>query len=163
MRRQLTALFAISVVLSCAACAFNEKPSSEESAAGDGRVSAYGNIRDLGEKGGNRFLSIDYVEWISQEECKRRLKAGTLDPVETECDIDYHIVNESKRLRELGVADPVEILIQRPSRFPETMSWDELSRIWRFRDEEARELWDGLWQIRRRDGLVERIEWVYLP
>jgi hypothetical protein len=43
------------------------------------------------------------------------------------------------------------------------MSWDELSRIWRLRDEEARELWDGLWQIRRRDGLVERIEWVYLP
>jgi len=137
--------------------------SSAESVTDDGRIAAFGQIRDLGIKDGRRYLNIDYVEWLSREECERRVKSGALDPDEAECDLDFHIVNQNERIREFGVAEGVEIAIQRPSRFPETLSWDELSKIWRHREDDTRELWDGLWQIRRRDDKVERIEWFYTP
>jgi hypothetical protein len=142
-----------------------EPLSSAERLAEDGRIEAFGHITALGAKDGHRYLSIDYGEWISEPECRRRVAAGTLtDLDESDCEVDaLRYVNQNPRVREFEVAQDVEISIQRPSAPPRPMSWEGLSKLFRDRNEQTRELWDGLWRIGRRGKQVERIDWVYTP
>ena len=143
-----------------------ETLSSAESITSDGLITAYGEINDVGNKDGRRFLRIDYGEWISEKECKRRVNAGTLDLDEADCEVDsLRYVNQNPKLREFTVADDVQIAIPHPtpSRSNKMMSWEQFVKMERTRTEDMRELWDGLWKIYRRDKMVERIEWVYTP
>ena len=131
----------------------------------DGSITAYGVITDLGIKEGKRFLRIDYVEWLSEEECERRVATGTVaDLTDSDCSIDsLRVVNQNPRVREFSVADPVRIRVMRTPQRTETLSWDALTGIFRARAAERRELWDGLWEVHRRGPLIERIDWLYQP
>ena len=141
-----------------------EKLSSAEWVTKDGRIAAYGDIKGIGEKEGRRFLRIDYGEWISEKECRRRVAAGTLNMDESDCEVDsLRYVNQNPKVREFTVADDVEVVIPHPSRSTKTMTWDRFTEMRGGRSEDTRELWDGLWQIYRRDKTVERIEWAYTP
>jgi len=136
-----------------------------ERLAEDGRIEAFGHITALGTEGGHRYLSIDYGEWISESECRRRVAAGTLVGLdESDCEVDaLRYVNENPRVRDFEVDPQVAIRIQRPSEAPQQTSWEALSRIFRDRTAETGELWDGLWLIGRRGKQIERIDWVYMP
>lgn len=141
-----------------------EKLSSAESIASDGQIAAYGDIKDVGNKEGRRFLSIDYGEWISEKECRRRVKAGKLDLDAAECEVDsLRYVNQNPKLREFTVADDVQIVILHPSRPTKMMSWNQFVKMERTRAEDTQELWDGLWKIYRRGKTIKRIEWTYTP
>jgi hypothetical protein len=141
-----------------------EKLSSAESVTTDGRIDAYGTIDDVGEKNGHRYLNIDYGEWISEEECRRRVEAGTLDLDENDCEVDsLRYADQNPKLGRFGVADDAQISILRPSLPIKSMTWDQFAEMWRTRTESTRELWDGIWHIYRRGDLVDRIEWVYTP
>ena len=142
------------------------KLSSAESITSDGWIAAYGDLKDVDNKDGRRFLSIDYGEWISEKECKRRVKAGTLGLDEADCDVDsLRYVNQNPKLREFTVADDVQIEISHPStsRPTKMMNWDQFVKMKRTRADNTRELWDGLWKIYRSGKIIKRIEWVYTP
>lgn len=143
----------------------SEPLSSAERLAEDGRIEAFGDITALGTEDGRRTLSIDYGEWISESECRRRVAAGTLAGLDkSDCEIDaLRYVNQNPQVRDFDVDQRVRITIQRPSAPPEQMSWEALSKIFRDRDGQTRELWDGLWRIGRRGRTIERIDWVYMP
>ncbi len=143
-----------------------ETLSSAESIASDGQITAYGEIKDVGNKDGRRFLSIDYGEWISEKECKRRVKAGSLNLDEADCEVDsLRYINQNPKLRQFTVADDVQIVIPHPSpsRPTKKMSWDQFVKMERTRSEDTRELWDGLWKIFRSGKIIKRIEWAYTP
>jgi hypothetical protein len=139
--------------------------SSAESRTEDGLVSAYGDITGIGVRNGRRFLAIDYVELVSEEECKRRVAAGILDDLTADdCEVDsLRFVNQNPKVRELTVSDTARIRIPHPSRGNRTLSWTQLERLFDERSDATRELWDGLWQIARRGDVIERIDWVYTP
>lgn len=138
--------------------------SSAEWVTDDGRVAAYGEIQAVVEKQGRKFLTIDFGEWITEEECRRRVRAGSLDLDEADCEVDsLRYDNQNPTLREFAVADDVEILIAHPSRPAQIMAWHEFAELQHVRADDKRELWDGLWRIFRRGNTVERIEWIYTP
>ncbi len=140
-----------------------EQLSSAEWMTDDGRIAAYGYIRSLGVKDGKRFLKIDYVEWLSESECRRRVRAGALKWAEDECETEVRIMNENPHVRRFAVSTGVEITCQYPDQPVKLLSWEKFTGMWRTRAKETRELRDGLWKIERRDSVVERIEWVWLP
>jgi hypothetical protein len=138
--------------------------SSAEWVTDDGRVAAYGEIQAVVEKQGRKFLTIDFGEWITEEECRRRVRAGSLDLDEADCEVDsLRYDNHNPTLREFAVADDVEIVIEHPSRPAQIMAWHEFAELQHVRSDDTRELWDGLWRILRRGNTVERIEWTYTP
>ncbi len=138
--------------------------SSAEWIAGGGHIAAYGNIKDLsGKDEGRRYLHIDYVEWLSEDDCRQRVKSGVLQWDIDECDLEVRILNENPQVRKFTVADDVRIIYHYPGQPARTMTWDRLTVFWQERAEDTRELWDGLWKIHRRDGVVEMMEWIYLP
>jgi hypothetical protein len=140
-----------------------KKLSSAEWIDDGGRIAAYGIIKSLGIKEGKPYLGIDYVEWLSEEECRRRIKAGTLKWDEDECEVEVRILNENPLIRSFSVSRDVEIICQYPDQPPKSLSWHNLTEIWRARTRDTEELREGLWKIERRDGVIERMEWVWLP
>lgn len=137
--------------------------SSAERREDDGRISAYGYVSDLRIKDGRWYLSIDYVEWLSQEECQRRVRAGVLDWDAAECEAEVRIVNTNPELRKFALGKSVAIIIKYPERPVSTLSPQKLSEVWHAPSDETAELREGLWQILRRGNVVERLEWVYVP
>ena len=137
--------------------------SSAEPVADGGLIAAYGFIRDLGAAGGQQYLRFDRVEWLSEDECRRRVNAGILNWNAEDCDNDVRIFNEDDEAVNFDVSDNVEIAYQYPRQTPRTLSWEALAGTWRARTPDTGDLWDGLWRLYRRDGMVERIEWVWLP
>ncbi len=141
-----------------------DKLSSAESVTAAGRIAVYGTIDDVGEKDGHRFLSIDFGEWITEEECRHRVEGGTLVLGESDCEVDpLRYADQNPKLRRFGVADDAQIRIPRPSLPTKSMTWGQFAEMWRARTESTRELWDGIWHIYWRGDLIDRIEWVYTP
>lgn len=113
--------------------------SSAEWIAEDGRIAAYGEVKDVGEKERRRFLGIDYGTWISEEECKRGVAAGTLDMDESDCEVDsLRYVNQNPKVRKFAVAGDVEVVIPHPSRPTKMMTWGQFAKLWRARTDDPR-------------------------
>jgi hypothetical protein len=143
--------------------AARDQLSNAEWMTDDGRVATYGYIKSLGVKDGKRALRIDYAEWLTEDECRRRVRSGTLKWAEDDCETEVRIVNDNPHVRNFTVSLGVEITCQYPDQPAKRLSWEQFTEIWHKRSKGTRELREGLWKIERRDNVVERIEWIWLP
>lgn len=160
----------------------NTGVSNAETIAKNGSIEAYGVIKEVNNRGA-RTLGIDYINFISKAECLKLIGTRKLNWSKDECDRDALYLNENKLLRYFKVSDQVEITIHHPDQQPTSYeailskSWDNLVSLWtqidklknleeenlKKNDHPPRTYSEGLWKITRRNDVIERLEWVYMP
>lgn len=125
----------------------------------DGRVAKMGSLTRLWEEGGRRYLEFDYMEEISQEDCRWLVQAGV--DGERDCEHDGQISNTNPLLRIFEVSPGVEISQQAPRIVSGDLSWERLVQMWRDKSKPYYPL--GPWRIVRRGNRVEHLELLYTP
>jgi hypothetical protein len=142
-----------------------EALSSAETLLPDGTIKGMGYIDAVWEDGGVRYLSIDYVEFLSGEEAiQAAIEAGYIQPGE-DLPNDYFIRNENPKLREFTVSPSVAITTStRGGVMEQLATWAEFLSF--FSDsppEDASWLVEVPWWIIRDGQEIIQIDEQYLP
>lgn len=142
-----------------------EALSSAEILQPDGTIKAMGYIDKVWEKGGKRYLSIDYAQMLTGEEARQAaIAAGDIGPDE-QLDNDYYIVNDNPKKREFTVSDSATFATSTlAGGMGQPATWEEFRSFWSATPPEGAEhLKQMPWWIVRQGNEVLHVEEQYLP
>ncbi len=91
-----------------------------------------GLIKKVYTSGSKRYITIDYIQWLTGEEAVRAAREdGYITPDETSVPNDFYTRNVSKKLRTFRVSSSATIRLLQPEGGAETYpaSWPQLASI----------------------------------
>jgi hypothetical protein len=132
----------------------------------DGHIKVMGFIKNVREKDGKRYVTIDYAEMLTgQAALDAARAAGDIGPDE-EVPNDYYISNPSTDKHEFEVSAGAAMTTSSwHGEMNKTLTWDVFKSFWSVSppDEEASFLRDSPWWIERDGQTVVKIDEQYLP